>query len=329
MKPDFKILANDENVTETIRSRLLSLTVTDEAGTLSDTCTITLDDRAGLIELPRRGVVLSVAMGYQNALDEMGKYTVDAVERSGPPDTMTIRGRAADMRQSLKSCKARQWEGVFIDEIVSQIAEEHGLQPMIGESFLDISIPYIAQTWESDMHFLTRLAITYDAIAKPANGNLLFVKRGEAKSVSGKGMPEIALTKKDVSRWRVTHADRNQFATVRAHYRNLENPQDGHVEAGSGEPVFCLRDPFLDKKQAKDAADAQLKRFTRRRDDMSLTLPGNSAIVAECALLLAGFCQGMNGRWLVNRATHTLDSSGYVSSLEASQVEGEDTSSGN
>ncbi|SMG67144.1 [weak similarity to] Phage late control D [methanotrophic bacterial endosymbiont of Bathymodiolus sp.] len=37
MRPRFRILANQQDITDTIRDRLLSLRITDEAGNQSDT----------------------------------------------------------------------------------------------------------------------------------------------------------------------------------------------------------------------------------------------------------------------------------------------------
>ena len=42
MKPSFRILADQKNITDTIRDRLLSLRITDEAGNQSDTVELQL-----------------------------------------------------------------------------------------------------------------------------------------------------------------------------------------------------------------------------------------------------------------------------------------------
>jgi phage protein D len=50
---------------------------------------------------------------------------------------------------------------------------------------LDIALPHTDQASESDMNLLHRLAKRYDAIAKPAGGHLLFLRGGDAQSVTG------------------------------------------------------------------------------------------------------------------------------------------------
>ena len=85
MTPDFKITVDEMDITELINQRLLSLTVTDEVGFVSDGLDLELDNRDAALELPPRGAVLSVTLGYkETALLPMGKFMVDEVEFSYP-----------------------------------------------------------------------------------------------------------------------------------------------------------------------------------------------------------------------------------------------------
>jgi phage protein D len=44
---------------------------------------------------------LEISLGDgENQLTRMGLYIVDEIEHSGPPNTITVRGKAADMRTS-------------------------------------------------------------------------------------------------------------------------------------------------------------------------------------------------------------------------------------
>ena len=49
------------------------------------------------------GALLSPGMGWKGTDDFKGEYTVDEVEHSGAPDSITIRARSADLRGSLKT----------------------------------------------------------------------------------------------------------------------------------------------------------------------------------------------------------------------------------
>ena len=74
MQPVFKILANNDNVTELIKERLIRLSITDEIGFVSDAATIVIDNHDDQVEVPARGAELEVYLGYDvDALVKMGK----------------------------------------------------------------------------------------------------------------------------------------------------------------------------------------------------------------------------------------------------------------
>ncbi|SMG64540.1 Phage late control D, partial [methanotrophic bacterial endosymbiont of Bathymodiolus sp.] len=168
MTPDFRIHADSQDITERIQDRLLSLRVTDEAGIKSDTVELNLDDRDGLVIWPVHGAELEISLGYrETGLVRLGLYIVDEVEHSGPPNTLTIRAKASDMRQSLKAPQTRVWDNVTLADLVSSIASEHGLVPKISDSLASIGYTHLDQTEESDLHLLTRLGRENNAVTKP------------------------------------------------------------------------------------------------------------------------------------------------------------------
>ena len=96
-KPDFRIVADCHDITSIIRSRLVSLSLTDEAGLQSDTLELVLADHdpSRRIVLPPTGAELEVWLGYAGALCRMGLFVVDELELSGPPGRLVIKAKAA------------------------------------------------------------------------------------------------------------------------------------------------------------------------------------------------------------------------------------------
>ncbi|EOJ6492109.1 hypothetical protein ACKH8K_001130 [Escherichia coli] len=63
-----------------------------------------LDDADGKIVLPRRGAVITLALGWKGQpLFPKGAFTVDEIEHTGAPDRLTIRARSADFRETLNN----------------------------------------------------------------------------------------------------------------------------------------------------------------------------------------------------------------------------------
>ena len=318
MTPDFRVVAETTDITEVIRERLLSLRVVDEAGWQSDTLEIKLDDRSWPIELPRHGAQLIVHLGYkQQGLTRMGVYTVDEVSLEGPPDTLTIRARAANFRKSLKEQKTRGWDGITLGDIVTTIAKEHDLEPVISETLKEKLIQRIDQTDESDLHFLTRLAKEHGAISKPIENRLLFVPRGEARTASQQPMQEVNLSKLDLTRYTFSLADRGKYEAVIAHWHDSQTGNTQPVKVGDKEarPIFTLKGLQPDADAAQNAAKAKLEALRRGQATGSLSLPGQPVITAETRLNLSGIKKTINGHWIVTRAEHELGQQGLNTRL--------------
>ena len=320
MTPGFRITVDgSQNATAAIRDRLLKLSVTDEAGEQSDSAEIRVDDRDHVVELPRKGSELEISLGWADGqLTPAGRYVVDETRLEGPPATLVIRARGADMRQSLKTRKTRSWDDVSLGDLVAGIASEHDLKGSVASALRSVRIPHLDQTEESDLHLLTRLARDYDAVAKPANGMLLLVPRGQAASASGDSMPEIDVTPGDASRWSASLADRGEYRAVLARWRDAEAGGSVTAEAGSGEPVYALRRLYPTSGEAREAARAKLQALARGTGRLSITLqPGRPGAAAEAILRLSGFRKGLDGRWLCMRVIHELTGSGYSTRVQA------------
>ena len=318
MTPDFRILADSQDITDRIRDRLLFLRVTDEAGIKSDTVEIKLDDRDALIAWPEHGAELEVLLGYQKSgLTRMGLYVVDEVEHGGPPNALTIRAKASDMRQSPKAPRTRVWDNVTLADMVTTIAGEHGLVPKISEPLAAISYTHLDQTEESDLHLLTRLARENSAVTKPVAGNLIFATRGEAKSISGQTLPTIQVMAQQVQRHQMTQADRSKYAAVLTQWHDPMKAERMPVKVGQGKPVYTLRHTYPDIHQATRAAQAKLEALQRGTGTLSLTLIGNSELMAEAKLELKGIRDRIDGEWLIQRVEHQFDNQGFVTRIEA------------
>lgn len=78
-KPAFDITIGGKQVLS-LNGRMMGLTLTDNRGFEADTLEITIDDADGKIELPPRGVEISVAIGWRGEpLTHKGVFTVDEV----------------------------------------------------------------------------------------------------------------------------------------------------------------------------------------------------------------------------------------------------------
>ncbi|MBN4078884.1 phage late control D family protein [Gammaproteobacteria bacterium AH-315-C21] len=325
MNPAFRIIADNTDITAIIKSQLKMLSITDQAGHESDVAQIQLDDNKNKIALPARGINLAISMGFegtaafgrQPGVFNMGRYTVDEVLLGGAPDIMTINAHAADMRKELKTRNDRSWSSITIGDIVKTIAAKHQLKPGIGPGLENIVVPHVDQTDESDLHFLTRLARDYNAVAKLNGGFLLFAIKNAGQSITGAALTPLTIDKSQVSNYSVTLADRNRYESVVAHYQDYETGERISVRAGEGSPSYSIRHPLPDHDRAMAAAQSKLDALRRGASSASLTLKlGMPEIASESPVKLTGFRSGYDADWVIQTARHKIDaSSGYTTTV--------------
>ncbi|MGM0826404.1 MAG: contractile injection system protein, VgrG/Pvc8 family [Pseudomonadota bacterium] len=143
--------------------------------------------------------------------------------------------------------------------------------PSVGVKLAGIRIEHIDQTDESDLHFLTRLAERYDAVATVKTGHLIFVPTGQATTASGLEIPPIQLRRQSGDQHRYTDADRDAYSGVTAQWYEKDNAERVTVTVGDPENAQQLRHTYASEQEALDAAQAEWQRLQRGTAQFSLT----------------------------------------------------------
>lgn len=318
MRPIFKVIADSTDITSRISQRLLSIRTADEAGFKSDTCTIQLDDRDGLIELPRHGAILDVWLGFaETGINRIGIYTVDEVSGLGFPQSLNINAKAADVRDDLKTRKSRSFDNITFGNLVKTLARQNNLDGKISASLASINFPHLDQTEESDLHFLTRLAKRYNAVAKITHGIMLVAEAGQSKSISGVSLDTLTITKNQLSDYNWVLADRGKYAAVSATWFNKAIGQKVIVSTTNKKPAYTLRHTYDTEQEAIDAAKSKQSELDQGTSTIDLTLAiGNSNIFAETPFVLNQFRPGINGlTWTATRIEHDFSAQGFTTRI--------------
>jgi len=334
LQPAYRIDVEGKDITSTLQPRLMSLTLTDNRGFEADQLDLELDDSDGKLTLPRRGVMLSVSLGWQgDALIHKGTFTVDDIEHSGAPDKLTLRGRSADFRDSLTLRHEQSYHQVTLGDILTLIAQRNKLTTAINSTLAAITIHHIDQTNESDGHFITRLAQQQGAIAAIKNGKLLFMRPGQGKTASGKPIPAITLTRHRGDSHHFSVADREAYSGVVAHWlntrrtkkesvnvrrkKNSQREKKGRYLIGTDDNVYLLRHTYATKTNAERAAQAKWQQLQRGVAKFSLQLAqGRADLIPETPINVSGFKAEIDqANWILTTATHTLNDQGFTTAL--------------
>ncbi|WP_449649129.1 phage late control D family protein [Rahnella aceris] len=354
--PDYMVKLAGSDITTDISRRLVSLSLTDNRGFEADQLDIELDDADGLMQMPPRGAVLSVFLGWKGqALFHKGEFTVDEVEHRGAPDTLTLRARSADYRGSLNSRRDNSYHDTTLEAIISAIAARNSLQPAVAESLKGVKVSHIDQTQETDAAFIARLAELNGGVVAIKAGKLIFIKPGSALTASGKPIPQITLSRSDGDGHTFNIADRDAYTGVSAtwlhtkepkpkrvkvqrkkkekHLRALQHPaakkttakaqkvpeaKEGEYLAGSDENVFALTTVYATQKAAMRAAQAKWDKLQRGVAQFSISLArGRADLFPETPLAVSGFKAVIDAQpWIISKVTHSLNNGGYTTGLE-------------
>lgn len=333
--PSFTLTADGKDVTGNIAARLMSLTLTDNRGMDADTLEITLDDADGKCDLPPRGTVLRLALGWRGqVLVDKGSYTVGEVSHSGSPDTIRVQATAADLRGALTDKRDRSWHRTTVGAIVRKLASEHNLQPVLSDVIAGREVAHLDQTGESDLNLLTRLAQHHGAIATVKDGRLLMIKAGQATTASGKPLPELLIERKQGDQHTFTLADRDQASKVKATYQDTQSGKRGEViyAGGKAKPkkaksgdidadtgnVVTLRHVYASKGNAERAAKSAWEKAQRGAASFSITLAlGRPDVTPECPVRVSGWKPVIDNQpWLITKAVHSLGDGGLTTQIE-------------
>ncbi|WP_174515777.1 phage late control D family protein [Wolbachia endosymbiont of Cardiocondyla obscurior] len=315
MKPDFSIIADSHSITEELKSSVISLHITDESGITSDEAEICLKYGSNALELKGE---LKVFLGYkETGLLSMGAYTASEITIQSPPQILRVKCRAANFRGSLKEKTSKEWKEITLGNLVREIAEKHGCEAKIAQKFEGIFISHITQTDESDINFLRRIGDEHEATVKPIGGHIIFIPKGGGKSAIGKVLGTTVLTPEDVINWKVNFNVQSKYGSVIAKWHSYERGETIEEKVGNEEPSYPIHKPYSTAESAISAASAKLRRLKRGEAKLNVTIPGNPELFAEAKINLLGFCQEIDGEWVVERAEHILDNRGYQTMVEA------------
>lgn len=319
-QPSYVLTVDGRDITPTVRSRLIQLTLRECRGEEADQLEIELDDSDGRLAIPPKGARISLQLGYTRGgqMADKGDYLVDEVEHGGAPDRLSIRARSADLAGSMRQRTSRSWHRSTIGAIVRDVAARAGLQVSIPPDLAAKPVQHIDQTNESDVHFLTRLGRLHDAVATVKKGKLIFLPIGTVANAKGVAMPAVTITRDKGDRHRYHSAARGSYTGVRAFWHDGRSATRRAAIAGNGTNIKTLKDSYATEADALAAASAERGRLERGEATLEITLAlGDPTLMVQTPVRVQGFKREIDGvDWLIKTVEHSLDDQGLVTRLE-------------
>ena len=315
MKPIIHI----SGLSQAANDRWMSMSVTESTNGRSDSVTFTLDDRDYKLEVPQKGKIITVSIGYaETGLVQVGEYQVDQIRhKDSQAASFEITANAQKHRdQPIKVRTVRPWDEKTIQQIVGEIAARSGYSPKVDPDVANFFYDHLDQN-EADNHFLQKLAVKHDCYVKFENGQLIFWRHDNAIGAftvdrGGRGTTGVSLT--------ATISTRTEIEGVAAKWLNRDAGEVFKEIAGKeGQMMKHLPKTYANKAEAKAAATAEFARLARGTGQIeSLSFPGDPGCHAGMKLKLVNFRQELCWLdWKITEVNHQLNGSGFTTTVKA------------
>lgn len=310
LTPDFSVSANEQF--EFPKNRIISIKTVDQAGYLSDSCEIELDDFDGALRCPNTEAKITVYLGYkETGLTKMGVYYVREIEISGARGKVKIIGDA--LPKALRSQRSKT-NDMNLEQYLASI--ESDLKVGLADEYKDIDLSNNPQFGESNMSYLTRIANKVGAVTKPTDDHLIFAENMEGKSATGKKLPTKYIESSEVASYSYTSKETELLGaggTCYAMWYDKNTAEYYQVHAGSGDPATEIKGVFSSGKEALAAVQAKVRKIEKNNKNFDFSIEGKPDLFSETPLVLRGFPEKIPTKWIISKIEHTLNSTGFVS----------------
>ena len=299
---DFKIEVNGKDVTENIKKHLVNLIFKDETADESDEITLTFDN---LYKRPKYDDEIKLYLGYkETGLYYCGAFLVQTTEKN--QNFLRVKATSSNFTVNLKKKHNRSFENLTLKELVKKIAKENSLN--FKCDFEDVFFKHLAQTEESDLNLLNRIAKMYNATFNVKNNTIILKKQ------NSENLPVFEIDRENVNSYSIKYANKTFYKSVKAIYHDTKENKQKEVIFGNGEPQYILQDSFKDENEARKRAEGVLNLLNAGIVSGILVIDGMN-IIAGAKLKLSGFNED-DGEYSIKRVTHNLSGSGYTVRVE-------------
>lgn len=324
----FEVTVGGADITSALAPIFLSLSITDNAGTHSDTASIEIDDTGGRVILPEPGAPVSIALGWSgDGLRTVFSGTVDEVRSAGSRSagrTLSIQAKGVDSTGQAKEVQQRHFDQTSVQDILRQAGAPAGItQIAVDPDLAGIVFPYL-EVNESFLHLGQRLAREIGGAFKVQGNKATLSKRGKvyAPSISaawGTNLHSWSMTPA-IGRTAHTKGEARTYDLRQARELIRESAETGIPHAAA---AFIRRERLADENAAQQAADGDAATSQEEAGGGSVVIEGNTGAIPDGLCILTGARPGIDGTYRIKTVTHSLQrGSGWTTSLDLVQPQG-------
>lgn len=317
-----RLTLDGADLMDKVNPRLIELTLSEKRGGEADELSVTLQNADGKLAMPDPGKIIALAIGWKHGDDvtvgliDKGRFKVDEVEASGPPDIITIRARSADLSGSYRKRRTKSWRDTTLGAVLGEIAARNDISAQVHPDLSSRPIKALDQNGKSDMAMVRDLGSRFDAVATWKDRRLIFMPVGSATTAGGKAIPPFTLTRQMGWSWSFTRADRDENDGVEAEWHDQAAGRRKKHSTGGKNPKRLKR-VYASEADAKQAAQAETKKRARGgfKFEYDLAL-ADCTIVPNRKANLSGWSSKIDAvKWLVESVETTMGAGGLKQKL--------------
>ncbi len=329
----FAVYVNGSDISGALSPVVMSIRVSDKAGTASDTAQIEVDDREGRIVMPEKGAPIRILLGWDTeGASEVFQGTVDEVRARGDRGgrTMSISAKGVDTSAKGKERKQKHWDDATIETILQDAGKAAGIgEVKVDPAFAKTKRAYERMDDESFIAFGERLAKELGGTFKVSGKRAILAKRNGGTSPGGQPLATIsAVWGKNLHSYDIApYLGRPHYKRTRARYYDKEAATWREVEVetalddseATGTARFTVPDELAaDDKTKSDAAESE-----RNSGEGTVTIEGNTTAQPEAPCEVVGTRPGIDGTYRIDGVDHDYSRSGFTTTLTLREPTGE------
>lgn len=323
-------LYNGKDVSADLAAFMKSFSVREVLSGEADSAEITLEDREELWQgdwMPDRGALLDVKMSVGNweapgdfRTLPLGKFEVDEITNTGPPNEAKIRLVSIPNASNLRSVeKTRAWEKTKLSQIIKDIADGAEM-----ESYYDAEEDPIQeraeQSEETDLSFLQKLCKDAGLALKITDKKIVVFDISKYEQAD----PVMQITKgqQSVLSFECRTTIHDIYKACHVKYKHAQ--QDEMIDYTFTDPkrkegqTLQVNEKVDSLEEAEKLAKKKLHEKNLEEVAVSLTMVGNFALLASNTVQLVGW-HTYDGKYLIMRSTHDIGN-GYTTKIELRRV---------
>ncbi len=312
---------NNKNISEDIQPFLKAITYTEVMSNEADNIELTVQNVNELWNgewLPDKGAILDVFIKIcsTNSLS-LGKFEIDEISMNYPPSEVTIKAISVPYNTNLRAvAHYKAWEKIRFSICAKEIAKKANMK-LFFDVKNDVFLERAEQVEESDLAFLRQVCGDHGLALKVSDEKIVIFKEKDYEKKDAK--TTITKIGSNIINFSITSKIRNIYRACHVKYQDSKTGKvieatftDSSKKEGK---ILQVNEQVKNIAAAESLAKSRLRSSNKNELVGHFTFVGTFKYFSGNVVELRGF-RKFDGRYIITKVTHAIDSSGYVTSID-------------